>query len=656
MRNTKQIRGIALAGFGLLALVGCDSLRIEQGVLNGKDPGSFRCDSNDDCLNGYRCIQASSVQGGVCTEIGVGRECAQYNMDGDQYLAIGAPEECFGEATDCDDNDPNTYPDAIELCDGVDNNCDGQIDEGLGQIPCALQIGVCAGAVSSCVDGGIVDCAESGAYAAAATANGLVYSETEICGDGVDNNCDGRIDEGCCDTALPTSGPNSGSNAECRCVPGQAFACGRETGTCTRGIQICDESVAISDLACLATEVADLGPCTLGDTHADDDVFCVKEFIRPNEDLYDACEVASDPGCERTVYRRLASGSGTSCSSNAECSSGETCAAGECRGGNIEPTAEICNGLDDDCDGSIDNHYGNSRTAPCGHCPFNSVRMELASVLTAGASQQWQCVDVYEASRPDATADDAGTDTRYAVSAANVIPWTGIDGNSARDACQGTEYRDLFRNNTDAQRSIAPRVLCLRDAWAQACAGTSGLPVRPYPWGSSAVAGRCNDHSNGGAGLVPTGSMEDCSNPNALPGRTDGRKVYDMIGNAREWVAVSSAITRGLAGGGYNDGTGLAICTPEATAPQGTVLPNQAVIFPYGGVSCAGDPALCPSGSICNSGNGLCVMSASNALCLTGNTTTVGGSSACAYPAVGASQWESLDDAGFRCCSQSLAD
>jgi len=33
---------------------------------------------------------------------------------------------------DCDDKDPNIYPEAPETCDGVDNNCDGTVDEGCG--------------------------------------------------------------------------------------------------------------------------------------------------------------------------------------------------------------------------------------------------------------------------------------------------------------------------------------------------------------------------------------------------------------------------------------------------------------------------------------------------------------------------------------------
>ena len=43
------------------------------------------------------------------------------DLDGDGYE---------GE-NDCDDNNASINIDAIEVCDGIDNNCDGQVDEGV---------------------------------------------------------------------------------------------------------------------------------------------------------------------------------------------------------------------------------------------------------------------------------------------------------------------------------------------------------------------------------------------------------------------------------------------------------------------------------------------------------------------------------------------
>jgi len=73
----------------------------------------------------------------------------------------------------------------------LDNDCDGTIDEGLAAPLCSQQAGVCAGAKKSC--GG-----ESG-WLACDQATYIAYSslyQTSETSDGLDNNCDGVVDEG----------------------------------------------------------------------------------------------------------------------------------------------------------------------------------------------------------------------------------------------------------------------------------------------------------------------------------------------------------------------------------------------------------------------------------------------------------------------------
>jgi len=106
------------------------------------------------------------------------------DRDGDGFL----------QSQDCNDRDASIYPGAPEICgDGIDNNCDGVVDEGCGGPTCtdidgdgyALEGGSC----------GPVDCDDSDPLSNPGA--------TEICGDGIDQNCDGVPDE---PASCPTGG------------------------------------------------------------------------------------------------------------------------------------------------------------------------------------------------------------------------------------------------------------------------------------------------------------------------------------------------------------------------------------------------------------------------------------------------------------------
>jgi hypothetical protein len=105
----------------------------------------------------------------------------------------GVPDGHSQLATDCDDGDIRVNPTVDEACDGVDNDCDGDIDEGL----LAAAFRDADGDGYGDPDQLIEDCNEDGVLDggdcddAAANVN---PEAVEQC-DGLDNDCDGEIDE-----------------------------------------------------------------------------------------------------------------------------------------------------------------------------------------------------------------------------------------------------------------------------------------------------------------------------------------------------------------------------------------------------------------------------------------------------------------------------
>ncbi|MGR9106365.1 MAG: MopE-related protein [Gammaproteobacteria bacterium] len=140
---------------------------------------------------------------------------------------------------DCNDSDPAVHPGATELCDAVDNNCDSNVDENLGQTSCG--VGICQHSVQNCVNGLPQSC------------DSLQGAGAEIC-DGLDNDCDGAADE---DLGETSCGLGVCAHTVQNCAAGISQACEPLQGA---SLESCDGL----DNDCDGAVDEDLGQTTCG--------------------------------------------------------------------------------------------------------------------------------------------------------------------------------------------------------------------------------------------------------------------------------------------------------------------------------------------------------------------------------------------------------
>lgn len=140
-------------------------------ACNGLD-----CDDDDEDVGDTATVSCYSGPNGTA---GVGA-CAA----GTASCVAGVVGPCVGEVTP-----------SGEACNDVDDDCDGQVDEDLGSFSCGL--GVCAKTVPACQNGQVGQC----------VAGGGANTDGPTC-NGMDDDCDGPVDEDCKQCVLVTPSGN----------------------------------------------------------------------------------------------------------------------------------------------------------------------------------------------------------------------------------------------------------------------------------------------------------------------------------------------------------------------------------------------------------------------------------------------------------------
>ena len=148
-------------------------------LVDGEAAGlcSALCGDSAECPEGFVCVLITTSGADAESRCLPTDYCADGDNDG-----FGLGSACRG--VDCDDEDAAVNIGADEVCDGVDNDCDGTVDENSVNAgnDCSTGLeGVCADGRTDCIDGGVQCIA-------------FASPTAEAC-DGLDNDCDGSADE-----------------------------------------------------------------------------------------------------------------------------------------------------------------------------------------------------------------------------------------------------------------------------------------------------------------------------------------------------------------------------------------------------------------------------------------------------------------------------
>ncbi|MCC6994291.1 MAG: hypothetical protein IT370_06645 [Deltaproteobacteria bacterium] len=599
-------------------------------------------------------------------------ECERCDDDGDDFQRMDATAGCAPMAgkVDCNDHDRGFNPDstmacggmeggtsiacnALRMCDGKDNDCDGMMDEGCQVVTCDADRdgfqktgagctpglvdcddtnpNIFPGAPDKCGDAVLQNCTADTACTSDADGDKYNAGAGGDCDDrdpmrypgalercnGVDDDCDMLVDEGNPDLA--------GAALTAKCTDDNDGICGMAQGDCVCS-RVVPQSRRETDLgrrtACPGENLTvQVSPRCFGAGQPRAKETC--DDVDDDCDGSTAVSVADAPTkLEEFGARCLRAGLMTPCTPGtvSGCMPGAsfpyTASAANprfvCAGVTVLPTTDICNGIDDDCDGvpaAGDTDTDLDRYLACSGCPGSGLGGNL---LGCGDCQPMNGnVHPNHAEQCNGVDDDCNTGT---------IDGATQCGAATPNCCVGDQQCYDFMND---------RMHCGGCAAGNVCSATQA---------DRCTGGNCACGASGpcAAGQRCSGGMCICDATSCTTGCCQGNVCQ---------VPGTSQGTCGPLGGMCNSCVTGQRCFNRACVCDSTSCPNgccnasgQCIAYGSqnnttcgaGGAACA--PCATAMGRSCNTTNGLCQCGSAlcgagccmNNTCQTSNDTTCG--------------------------------